>query len=287
MSTKITALPAAAGVTTDDLFPIVDNPGGSAATKKLTFAQLIAGISGLSLTSQVTGTLPVANGGIGSTSAGSSGQFLKSNGTIFSPANLAAGDITSGSLSLARGGLGADVSAFDGLLRLTGGAASAIAATAAILTWLATPSGANLASALTSALSTSKGGTGVTSLQSFAESLVSSKEMIASFFSAQGVLTNSGTGNLDNVSNTDAGVIRFTGAAPVLRGLAAPTTGWKFVLLAAIGGNLTINDQDAGSTAANRFDLNTASRNVWQKSCNIVFYDQTTARWRELSALAA
>jgi len=37
---KITQLPAAASVTTDDVFPIVDDPGGTPVTQKATVAQL-------------------------------------------------------------------------------------------------------------------------------------------------------------------------------------------------------------------------------------------------------
>ncbi len=52
---KITALPAAAAITTDDLFAIVDNPGGVAVTQKATGTQVQA------LTAQVyTGAAPPA-----------------------------------------------------------------------------------------------------------------------------------------------------------------------------------------------------------------------------------
>lgn len=42
---KISALPAAAGVTADDLVPIVNDPGGTPATQKATAAQLLAYIA--------------------------------------------------------------------------------------------------------------------------------------------------------------------------------------------------------------------------------------------------
>ena len=38
---KITALPAATAVTIDDLVPIVDDPSGTPATKKITVANLL------------------------------------------------------------------------------------------------------------------------------------------------------------------------------------------------------------------------------------------------------
>lgn len=65
-----------------------------------------------------------------------------------------------------KGGLEADVSAYSGLVKISGGATSAVALGAGVETFLGTPSGANLASALTSALPISKGGTGATSVSS-------------------------------------------------------------------------------------------------------------------------
>jgi hypothetical protein len=47
------------------------------------------------LTTAVTGTLPVANGGTGITSAGSNGNVLTSNGTVWTSAALPAGGVTS------------------------------------------------------------------------------------------------------------------------------------------------------------------------------------------------
>lgn len=40
MSTKISALPASAGLTLTDIFPVVDDPGGVPVTQKATFSQL-------------------------------------------------------------------------------------------------------------------------------------------------------------------------------------------------------------------------------------------------------
>jgi len=42
MDIKISALPPATGVTADDLFAIVDDPGGAPITQKATAAQLAA-----------------------------------------------------------------------------------------------------------------------------------------------------------------------------------------------------------------------------------------------------
>ena len=53
-------------------------------------------LSGVDLTSQVTGTLPAANGGTGLTSAGTSGNVLTSNGTAWVSSAPAAAGVTVG-----------------------------------------------------------------------------------------------------------------------------------------------------------------------------------------------
>lgn len=68
--TKISALPASAGLVTTDIFPVVDDPSGTPVTQKATVAQLRAAIVPIVLTADVSGTLPVANGGTGITSLG-------------------------------------------------------------------------------------------------------------------------------------------------------------------------------------------------------------------------
>jgi hypothetical protein len=53
-------------------------------------------LSGISLTTQVTGTLPAANGGTGLTSPGTSGNVLTSNGTAWVSSAPAAAGVTVG-----------------------------------------------------------------------------------------------------------------------------------------------------------------------------------------------
>ena len=53
-------------------------------------------LSGVNLTSQITGTLPVANGGTGLTSPGTSGNVLTSNGTAWVSSAPAAAGVTVG-----------------------------------------------------------------------------------------------------------------------------------------------------------------------------------------------
>lgn len=98
-------------------------------------------------------------------------------------------------------------------------------------------------------------------------------------------LANASTGNLDNVATTDAnsnpvGAIRFSGAAPVLRGLAGGTDNRQLDLITT-GGPLQINNEDANSTAANRIITGTGGNvTIADESTASVVYDAASSRWR-------
>ncbi|MEO8647523.1 MAG: hypothetical protein ABI539_00010, partial [Acidobacteriota bacterium] len=70
---------------------------------------LSAGAFSLPASSITSGTLPIARGGTGLSAAGANGTFLRSNGTIWSPATLVAGDIPSGSPHYVQNGTTAQV----------------------------------------------------------------------------------------------------------------------------------------------------------------------------------
>ncbi len=67
---KITALPAIASVALADVIPIVDDVAGTPATTKATITQVRAALVPIVLTADVSGVLPVANGGTGISSMG-------------------------------------------------------------------------------------------------------------------------------------------------------------------------------------------------------------------------
>lgn len=84
-----------------------------------------------------------------------------------------------------------------------------------------------------------------------------------------------------------ANTIRFSASTPIaLSGITAPATDGKVIVLHNIGttNNVTITDQDANSTAANRFILPYAIGIRPLESVTVI-YDATTARWRLKHAL--
>jgi hypothetical protein len=78
--------------------------------------------------------------------------------------------------------------------------------------------------------------------------------------------------------------IAANAANSVLTGLTATTAqidGQMHIIFNIGSGTLTLNHQDAGSTAANRF-LNSTGANIILSTSQAVelYYDATTARWR-------
>lgn len=274
--------------------------------------------SGANLASALTSALPDTKGGTGLTALGAGVATW-----LGTPSGANLGSALTSALTAAKGGTGIDTSGTTGVPKIAAGTwssfalgtgvetflttpsganlASALttalpdtkggtgltALGAGVATFLGTPSGANLASALTSALSVSKGGTGVTALTSFTSDITTTGVLTGGGFVNTSTSTSSSTGTINNFSLT-AGVnfVRLTGAAPVITGITGGTHGRR-VVFEASGGNAVFNNEDAGSTAANRIDTPLNTVTCYQGACLEFFYSGTTGRWVVMSGVAA
>lgn len=187
-----------------------------------------------------------------------------------------------------------------GVAKLTGLGAN-------VATFLATPSGANLASALTSALTVAKGGTGLTSLTIPASALlvgttdtqtltnktltsptintgaIDGGRVEADSFRLKGVITNATTGNQNDIPR--AARIRCTNDGLNITGIDATGAedGEVVQIIAATSfvTGMTIVHQSASSAAANRIISWTAATiNMLENAVISLQYDATTQRWR-------
>ena len=109
-------------------------------------------------------------------------------------------------------------------------------------------------------------------------------------FALNGVISPASIGASQNDYNptglATASTLRLTsGAAYNITGLVGGAAG-RLILVHNIGANnLTLTNEDAGSTAANRFALRgAASLVVTPNKAVVLQYDATTARWRALGA---
>ena len=279
----ISSLPVATSATTSDLIPIVQ----SGITKQLTNALLFTNVTftnailvtptlgipisgdlvncfGLSLTSGITGILPVVNGGTGvTTSTGTGSNVLSISPTLVTPI---LGTPTSGTLT-----------SCTGLPIATGvsGLASGVA------TFLTTPTSANLIATVTDE-------TGTGSLV-FATSPTLVTPVLGT--PASGVLTNcTGSPTFTNVKYS--GLIATTAAAPTIASAStiAPTAPITFISgttaivtitapspISAGGGKITLIPTGVFTTTS-AGNIAIASTAVVGKALTMT-YDSTTTKW--------
>lgn len=165
-----------------------------------------------------------------------------------------------------------------GLMTVTGGTMDAAASTvgAGVLTWLATPSSANLASAVT-------GETGSGALVFGTAPTLSSPVLTIPFMS---ITTDSATTGVvsDVALPANTSLVRYTNAGSVnIQSLAGGTDGRVVGLMNLTGAAMTLY-HDTGATAANRFDLGYATDLVVNdRVCVWIVYDGTSSRWRVVS----
>lgn len=240
---KITELTALATAALTDVVAVVDL--ATTTTKKMTLTVMRAAL------------MPIVNADVSASAAIAVSKLAPGTNT-----NVLT---TTGGVAVWAAPTGFTAPTGTGLMTVTAGAMDAASAAmgAGFLTFVATPSGANLASLLTSALPVSKGGTGVTALTGFT-SLIDSTSRIGcrGLFTDEVVVATTGT--INDYAVGDYGQIYFNGGAAVtLNGIAAPAAGEArdLILLGEDDNGTTITpaNEAAGSVAENRISIPAAS----------------------------
>lgn len=89
----------------------------------------------------------------------------------------------------------------------------------------------------------------------------------------------SATGNIAALAS-DTGVIRMTGAAPVVQGIAAPALGDRQLIIYCTN-STTFNHLDGAAATANQISSDTAANiTVAAGHTAMFFYDSTSTKWR-------
>jgi hypothetical protein len=96
---------------------------------------------------------------------------------------------------------------------------------------------------------------------------------------------NSSTGTINDVTTAGLSYFRFTGAgAVVVTGFANGSDGKDLEIINRTGNTVTLNNQDAGSSAANRIITGTGGNLVIANDAGArLKYDATTTRWQVMA----
>lgn len=100
---------------------------------------------------------------------------------------------------------------------------------------------------------------------------------------ATAAVADSSTGNVAALDAASKSLIRMTGAAPVIQGIAAPLTASLLLLMNVTGADFLIKNNDAAATAADRVLTGTGSDfRLKNDALALLQYDNSAQRWRLL-----
>jgi hypothetical protein len=210
-----------------------------------------------SLSTNVTGTLPVANGGTGVATTPTNGQLLIGNGTNYSVATITAGSgvtvtNSAGGITIAATGSGGTVTSVAGTGTVNGLTLTGTVTASGSLTLGGTLSGVSLTSAVTGTLPIGNGGTGITSTPTNGQLMIGNGTgyTAATITAGSGVSVTNSAGGITIAATGGGGTVTSVSGSGGTTGLTlagGPITGTGTLTIA---GTLAVANGGTGATSA-------------------------------------